>query len=104
MRTALGRIIDENWIVALACGSALAYATLIVAEAVGQTITRALESGSDSIFGDAENGTLAFRIGSHLVDLAPLWSSLIAFAIVLTAAVGVLALTYQREDEPPEVA
>jgi D-arabinose 1-dehydrogenase-like Zn-dependent alcohol dehydrogenase len=98
MRAALGRILDEDWIVVLGSGIALGYTLLNFAEAVGATVVTAFEREQEGeLFGDPGR-LLAFRLGNHVVAMEPVVRTLLAFVIVL----AVVAFAVSRLERPAD--
>jgi hypothetical protein len=100
MRTALRRILDEDWIVILGSGIALGYTLLNVAEAFGYAVITALATHDGDAALVTDTGPLSFAVSGHAFVLGQLVQTLIAFAVVL----GVVAFAVsrlQRASEPP---
>jgi hypothetical protein len=103
MRGVLRRILDEDWIVVIACGIALGYVTLDLARTLGNMATSAVvrarvdnespDSFPDSFFGPS--------VGAFEGDLYQLLGSVVSFLVVL-ALVAVVARALPRRGDEPE--
>ena len=95
MRSALRRILDEDWIVVLASGIALGYATLDLARSVGFTVAmwiRGLE--------EDESDTLRSFPDPRDVDWGQITGSLVTFLLVLIAVALVVRALPRKAEEP----
>jgi NADPH:quinone reductase-like Zn-dependent oxidoreductase len=100
MRKALRRVLDEEWILVLAAGIALGYTLLNLAEAIGSSITTAVESQPpDQLFASGQ-APLAFTVSDHVIDLGPIARTAIAFVIVLGAVTFILSRFPRRARGP----
>ena len=103
MREALRRLLDETWILILAGGLVLGYTVIDLVQSIGQTIAGAFETNSErGVFG-GEDSVYSFHLGSHVIDLSRVVSSLITFLLALAAVAIVVALVQRHEDESPDV-
>lgn len=101
MRDRLGALLRETGLLAIAAGIALGWTAVRVAEAAGDLIVGFLDKrpereGFPPYFGQEYSETLTLHVGDRVLLLAPLVHSLIAFAVVLAAALFAFRATRRR--------
>ena len=102
----VGSLVRDHTFLAVGAGVALALAVVDVAEAIANTVVGTWRNrippdqsllGFDDLF-----GALAVRVGDRVLDLAPLTSALLQFALVVLAVALVLRAARDRTRSCPE--
>jgi hypothetical protein len=101
VREQLEALVRETGLLAIAAGIALGWTAVRVAEAIGDLVVGVLDErpereGLPPYFGPLYSETLTLHIGDRVLLLTPLVHSLIAFAVVLAAAVFAFRATRRR--------
>ncbi len=102
MRSALGRLLDETWILILGCGLVLGYTGVNLVQATGVAIAGAFETNNQRGFLAGEDSVYTFHLGSHVINLTEVVPALIAFVVAVAAVLLVVTLVQRYEDESPE--
>jgi hypothetical protein len=100
VRDRLEGLLRETGLLAIAAGIALGWTGVRVAQAVGDLVVGLLDErtqeGIPPYFGPEYSETLTLHLGDRLLLLTPLVHSLIAFAVVLAAALFAFRATRRR--------
>jgi hypothetical protein len=101
VRVRLEGLLREAGLLAIAAGIALGWTAVRVAQAAGDLVVGLLDErqerqGIPPYFGPQYSETLTLHIGDRVLLLTPLVHSLIAFAIVLAAALFAFRATRHR--------
>jgi hypothetical protein len=102
VRESLDGLLRQTGLLAVAAGIALGWTAVRVAQAAGDLVVGLLDERPERegfpppYFGAAYSETLTLHIGDRALLLAPLVHSLIAFAVVLAAALFAFRASRRR--------
>jgi hypothetical protein len=101
VRDRLGALLRETGLLAIAAGIALGWTAVRVGQAAGDLVVGFLDERPERqavppYFGPVYSESLTLHVGDRVLLLTPLVHSLIAFAVVLAAALFAFRATRRR--------